>query len=288
MFENGSIKEYICTFMIFHEKDSVHINSLGKHFCKSDWVWDLQSCPFKDFDLWFILGGRGRLSLAGHGEHELQGGDCFLFEPGMTLHADNDCDEPLTVIYTHFDLIDQDGDNISNHASGLPESYCKIPDPVFFTHLLHRMLDCFYRNDRQTAERWLIAALMELSRAAASGSPLGAFSRISEYIRSLYTKINEHPEINYSLRKQALKAGYSPEHFSRLFREHTGMSFRACIMKSRMNQAQAMLSATQYSIGQIAGIVGCRDIFLFSRLFRKHVGVSPSEYRARARERNHT
>lgn len=271
--------------MILTEKDNVHINSLGKHFCKSDWIWDLRNCPFKDFDLWFILDGKGHLSLHGHGEYELRGGDCFLFAPGMTLQADNDCDEPLTVIYTHFDIIDTPNGNVSCNASGLTDPYCRIPDPVFFTHLLHRMLDCFYRSDRHASEHWLMSALMELSRTADAGSPLGAFSRVSEYIRGLYTQINEHPEISYSLRKQALKAGYSPEHFSRLFREHTGMSFRESIMKSRMNQAEYMLSSTQYSIGQIAGIVGCSDIFLFSRLFRKHVGMSPSEYRTRIRKR---
>ena len=268
--------------MIFNEKSIVRINSLGKFFCKGDWIWDLRHRPFKDFDLWFLIDGKGRLMLDGQ-EYILHGGDCFLFRPGMTLYADNDQDEPLVVIYTHFDVTDINGNVVNPDTMQLPALFRKMSDPVFFVNLLHRMLDCFYRNDRNGAGNWLTAALLEIGHLDKSDSQLNSFSRVSEYIRELYTRINEHPEKDYSLGKLALKAGYSPEHFSRLFKQHTGISFRESVTNARINQAEYLLSSTAYSISQIAGIAGCPDIFLFSKLFKKHAGTSPSEYRRTAR-----
>ncbi len=268
--------------MIFDEKSMVRINSLGKVFCKADWVWDLHNYPFKDFDLWFLIDGKGRLTLGGQ-EYKLHGGDCFLFRPGMTLYADNDHDEPLVAIYAHFDVTDIAGNIVRPDTMPLPVLFRKMSDPVFFVNILHRMLDCFYRNDRTDAGNWLTAALLEIRHLDSNDSQSNAFSRVSEYIRELYTRINEHPEKDYLLRKLASKAGYSPEHFSRLFKQHTGISFRESVTRARINQSEYLLSSTEYSIGQIAGIVGCPDIFLFSKLFRKHTGTSPSEYRRTVR-----
>jgi AraC-like DNA-binding protein len=272
--------------MIFNEQNMVRINSLGKVFCKADWIWDLRNRPFKDFDLWFLIEGKGRLTLDGQ-EYKLHGGDCFMFRPGMTLYADTDQEEPLVVIYTHFEMIDNNGNTVNADTTELPALCRKISDPVFFVNILHRMLDCYYRKDNNGAEKWLTAALLEIVHLDTSDTQLNAFSRISEYIRELYTKINEHPEKDYLLRKLAGKAGYSPEHFSRLFKQHTGTSFRESITRARINQAVYLLSSTEYSIIQIAGIVGYSDIFIFSKLFKKHTGVSPTAYRKNSRSKTH-
>ena len=40
-----------------------------------------------------------------------------------------------------------------------------------------------------------------------------------------------------------------------------------------------LLRAADYSINEIAAIVGYDNALYFSRLFRKHVGVPPREYR---------
>ncbi len=264
--------------MIFDEKIRVRVNSLGKVFCKPDWVWDARNLAFRDFDLWFLLEGKGFLTLDGR-EYNLRCGDCFLFRPGMTLYANNDQAEPLVVIYTHFDLINAQGNILKPDEIPLPELYRRMSDPVFFVNVLHRMLDGFYRNDKVSTGNWLTVALQEICQQEVSSSQLNAFSRASEYIRELYTRINEHPEKEYFLRKLAAKAGYSSEHFSRLFKQHTGSSFRESVTNARINQAKYLLSSTEYSICQIADITGMQDIYMFSKFFKKHTATSPSEYR---------
>ena len=46
-----------------------------------------------------------------------------------------------------------------------------------------------------------------------------------------------------------------------------------------MSNAKNLLGNTTYNINEIAQIVGYENQLYFSRLFRKNVGVSPSEYR---------
>ncbi|GDY57720.1 hypothetical protein SVIO_083430 [Streptomyces violaceusniger] len=49
----------------------------------------------------------------------------------------------------------------------------------------------------------------------------------------------------------------------------------------RMDEAEALLSDTEFSIAQIAKSVGYADAFGFSAAFKRHRGVSPSAFRAR-------
>ena len=56
------------------------------------------------------------------------------------------------------------------------------------------------------------------------------------------------------------------------------------ILEIRIRNAQVLLETTDYSIIDIASIVGYDNAMYFSRLFRKAKGVSPSRYRKVFRE----
>jgi len=51
------------------------------------------------------------------------------------------------------------------------------------------------------------------------------------------------------------------------------------ILSIRISNAQHLLETTSYHVNEIADIIGYDDPLYFSRLFRKQVGFSPSEYR---------
>jgi len=51
------------------------------------------------------------------------------------------------------------------------------------------------------------------------------------------------------------------------------------ILSLRMANAQSLLETTEYNISEVAAAVGYDNPLYFSRLFRKHTGMSPSEYR---------
>lgn len=75
--------------------------------------------------------------------------------------------------------------------------------------------------------------------------------------------------------------GMTPEHFIRSFKRAYGRTPQNYRIHYLILQAKSLLSDTRLSVSGIADICGYSDQYYFSRLFKKHTGVTPSEYRRR-------
>jgi transcriptional regulator GlxA family with amidase domain len=78
-------------------------------------------------------------------------------------------------------------------------------------------------------------------------------------------------------------AGYSRFHFSRLYRQHTGLSPYQHLLQARIGAAQRMLATTHEPIKRVAYACGFSSASWFSAAFRRHVGQSPAQWRAQQR-----
>ena len=63
------------------------------------------------------------------------------------------------------------------------------------------------------------------------------------------------------------------------FNREFGMSVGRFILKERVSKAKRLLIGTTYSMSQIATRCGFENQYYFSNLFKKHTGISPSQYR---------
>lgn len=77
--------------------------------------------------------------------------------------------------------------------------------------------------------------------------------------------------------------GISGGHLSHLFRKETNFTMMNYVVNCRIRAAKGLLKDYRYKIYEVAEQVGYRDITYFSAIFKKHVGVSPSEYQDRYR-----
>ena len=82
-----------------------------------------------------------------------------------------------------------------------------------------------------------------------------------------------------SLRSLARRFGYSEYHFSRKFRELSGLSFRDYLRWRRLAFALKRLRDTRDGILEIALDYGFSSHEAFTRAFREAYGITPSEYR---------
>jgi AraC family transcriptional regulator, arabinose operon regulatory protein len=73
----------------------------------------------------------------------------------------------------------------------------------------------------------------------------------------------------------------SPSHLSALFRRATGGGVLAHHQALKMARARTLLDVSDARIGEIAREVGYDDPFYFSRLFKRHHDMTPTQYRSR-------
>ncbi|MEC2343641.1 helix-turn-helix domain-containing protein [Paenibacillus barengoltzii] len=82
-----------------------------------------------------------------------------------------------------------------------------------------------------------------------------------------------------SLQSVAQKVYMTPTYLSLLFKTNTGKTFIEHLTDIRIDKAKEMLRTTHYKNYEVAEKVGYQDPRYFSQIFKKKVGVSPSEYR---------
>lgn len=84
---------------------------------------------------------------------------------------------------------------------------------------------------------------------------------------------------NLSLSALANAQNVSAGYLSTVFKRETGMTVTQFVRRKRMNHAMNLLRTTRMQIQTIALHCGIADLQYFSKLFKKHSGKSPKEYR---------
>ena len=81
----------------------------------------------------------------------------------------------------------------------------------------------------------------------------------------------------------ATEVGLSPFHFARAFHASMGMPPHRYLIELRIERARRLLEDSNLSITEISAEVGYDDPGYLARLFRKHVGTTPTAYRRERR-----
>ncbi|MXN18560.1 helix-turn-helix domain-containing protein [Pseudooceanicola sp. GBMRC 2024] len=111
--------------------------------------------------------------------------------------------------------------------------------------------------------------------------PLEAQSRADDSFAALDSWIMAHLGARLDLETLAARAGMSERTFRRRYRAATGRSPAQAVEAFRLEAAAQALASGPLSLKDIARQVGCDGESALLRLFRRHYGVTPSEYRRR-------
>ena len=98
-------------------------------------------------------------------------------------------------------------------------------------------------------------------------------------VRKAIVYIGSHYMQDITLSRLADVVGLTPAYFSALFKHVTGIGFREQINRVRVEEAKNLLTATRYSLSEIAVSVGFSDQSYFSKVFKRLTGLSPNRYR---------
>lgn len=83
----------------------------------------------------------------------------------------------------------------------------------------------------------------------------------------------------HSVKEYADLLSVSPNHLNKTVKNTTGKTTSEIINESLLMEAKALLSLPHLSVSEIAFALGVDDVSYFSRFFKKHSGMSPSDYR---------
>ncbi|GMK48331.1 hypothetical protein PghCCS26_54610 [Paenibacillus glycanilyticus] len=129
----------------------------------------------------------------------------------------------------------------------------------------------FRYRTRLMLERILYIFLRESHMKKNEGS-------VTRSIEDTISYMNEHYMLPLTLSMLAGRAGMSEGHYTVLFKKQTGRTMTVYLRSLRIEKAKQLFSQTRLPAKEIAQQVGFSDYFYFSRMFKKEVGMSPSEY----------
>lgn len=115
---------------------------------------------------------------------------------------------------------------------------------------------------------------LQFSRRGAA-SPIGR-----SVLQEIQRRVIANPASDAGSAALAARAGLSPRHFVRLFRQEIGVTPAEWVETVRVETARQKLEAGERP-KQVAAACGFGDVDTFRRAFRRRVGVTPAEYRRR-------
>jgi len=103
--------------------------------------------------------------------------------------------------------------------------------------------------------------------------------REQEVVRKIRHYIQSNLGGNLSLEQLSKIAGYNHSYLSRLYKEITGEGLSEYITNERLTAAKERLGTPDLQIQEVAESLGFESPTYFTRFFKKHTGMTPTEYR---------
>ena len=104
-------------------------------------------------------------------------------------------------------------------------------------------------------------------------------NKFSPVVQKTVLLIDSDLSANLSLQSLSTVQGISPPYLSAVFKKETGTTVSSYIRERRMKHAIHLLSTTHLQIQTVALHCGIMDVQYFSKIFKRHTGKTPKEYR---------
>ncbi|MBN1846295.1 MAG: helix-turn-helix transcriptional regulator [Sedimentisphaerales bacterium] len=178
------------------------------------------------------------------------------FDKLLELHAGT---EVLLVPQLHFSL---------DQVQILRNLFLTLTDHLNSTH----RFSMFHAHNELTKIFGFLVENAVLARKEQRGND--RFERVKDYIEEHYYK-------SLTIDELAKLAGFSRGYFFRAFKEMFDIPPLAYQQTIRIEAAKTLLKTTPLRCNEIASRVGFSDVYFFHRIFKKHLGMTPNQFRAK-------
>ncbi len=228
------------------------------------------------FLIHYIVSGKGTYVKKDRIFH-LQAGDCFLVYPDEECMYRADEKEPWVYSWVGFAGVDAEP---IIQAAGF-----RLEEPVLrqlqngdaLDRQIHHIYDARGNTFASSVEMSgrLYTALAYLLKNAASRTAENSYN---DYVKAAMDYMQSHYSYPITIQEVADYVGVSRSHLFRAFQQCTHQSPKEYLTSLRIEEACRMLDDTSLSITVIANSLGFDNSLYFSKVFRKAMGCSPTEY----------
>lgn len=229
-------------------------------------------------ELFYATQGRGSLQIA-DATIPLRAGDCFLINP-YVMHTElSDPSEPLEYIVIGLNRVVFNGPD-EDHLR-----YVLLDDRANQRVLLPYFEDILREFSSEQPDYLEVCAsildvlLLKIGRHTRMDVSSADMARISSECAEAKRLIDEHFQEEITLDWLAQQAGISKYYLSRTFHGYFSVSPMQYLCQRRIHEARHLLTTTDHSQDDIAGLCGFSSSSYFSQAFKRVAGLNPSEYR---------
>lgn len=270
------------------EKDPLasilHITDIG-YYPKAEHHYRERKEGINQFVFIYCINGSGWFTVNGN-RYEVHANQYFILPAGIPHAYASHTDTPWTIYWIHF-------------KGTLASSYVeRTVTPKDINPELHSRIslriDMFEEIFNTLKNGYTIENLQYIS--SLFHHYLGSLRYIQQYRNANHSLVDENNAIQnaihymkenlekrLTLNEIAQSVGYSASYFSSIFKKETGYAPLNYFNLLKIQQACFLIDTTEMKFRQICYKIGIEDVYYFSRLFRKIMGVSPRIYKKEQR-----
>ena len=258
---------------------SFQLESITKSKYDSDWHSTLHTHPFTE--LFYVVDGKGEFNIQGQ-RFPVKPNDFVIINPQVEHTELSSPDEPLEYI-----VLGINGLSFSNltpvSEGGHPFSFFNLRDEQ--KDILRYLNAMVQEATSQSMSYELVChnllefLLIKILRHQHFDLEVGKQSKATKDISFIKHYLETYYHESIQLEDLASMTHLSRFYISHSFKKEIGMSPMEYLIAIRIKESKILLRTTNYSISQVADIVGFTTPTYFSKQFRKSTGISPTDYR---------
>lgn len=241
--------------------------------CYPDWKIIRNRIDFHD--LTFVVGGKADYYVNGV-KHTAEAGNLIYIPPGSVREARTYADSPMHSYAFNFCWLPP------NNETPMPLATItkfRLTGPLLeqikaFNQIWMSKQPGYKMQARGQFLLILHRLLVSAVHRTDDLAPDPRIERMKAYLAENYAE-------DIDIGRLAELAGLHPVYLGRLFKQQTGVSYRAFLNTIRVNNAEAMLAAGGFTVSEVAERCGFRDVAYFSNVFKAVKGYPPSSIAAK-------
>lgn len=277
-------------YMVNHERTFEKINSkllyVSTSIYEGDWLSTKHSHYFAE--LFYVISGKGSFVVEDE-TFPVKDGDLVIINPAIEHTEKSYKSNPLEYIVLGIDGLSFNFNKANEHKHYSVYNFRENKQRIqFYLTTLLSELEEQKKDFELVCQNLLEVLLIHIMRHANYNLSVTNIV-MSKNISRECSKVKRYFDSNYadniSLDNLAQITHMNKYYLIHAFTKYTGMSPINYLNNKRIEESKSLLATTDYSISDIASIIGFSSQSYFSQAFKKNLGISPNEYRKQIKQK---